>query len=54
VDPGGTDSFVRAGVDVSWKWRRLAVDMLYDHTQHDNDGATRVEDRVFVKLTRKF
>ena len=54
VDPGGTDSFVKAGVDVRWKWRRLAVDMLYDHTQHDNDGATRIEDRVFIKLTRKF
>ena len=54
VDPGGTDSFVKAGVDVRWKWRRLAVDMLYDHTQHDNDGATRIEDRVYIKLTRKF
>ncbi len=54
VDPGGTDSFVKAGVDVNWKWRRLDANLHYDHTQHDTDGATRVEDRVYVKLTRKF
>ena len=54
ADPGGTNSFVKAGVDVSWNWRRLAVDMRYDHTQNDNNGETRIDDRVFVKLTRKF
>ncbi len=54
TDPGGTDSFVKAGVDVSWKLRRLAVDMQYDHAQRDTNGSTRIEDRVFVKLTRKF
>lgn len=54
VDPGGTNSFVKAGVDVGWNWRRLAASLRYDHTQYDNDGASRVEDRVVVKLTRKF
>ncbi|MBE9554628.1 MAG: hypothetical protein IMF05_14280, partial [Proteobacteria bacterium] len=54
TDPGGTDSFVKAGVDVRWFWRRLAADLRYDHTQFDSNGASRVEDRVFVKLTRKF
>ena len=54
ANPGGTASFIKAGVDVTWKWRRLAMDMRYDHTQHDNNGSTRIEDRVFVKLKRKF
>lgn len=53
-EPGGTDSFVQAGVDVRWNWRRLAADLRYDHTENDNNGATRIEDRLFVKLTRKF
>lgn len=53
-EPGGTNSFVKAGVDVSWKFRRLSADLRYDHTQNDNNGVTRIEDRVFVKLTRKF
>ena len=53
-NPGVTDSFVKAGVDVKWRWRRVIVDMLYNHSQFDNDGETRLEDRVFVKLTRKF
>lgn len=54
VDPGATQSFVKVGVDGLWKWRRLVVNMRYDHTLHDTDGVTRNEDRVFIKLTRKF
>lgn len=54
MEPDETASFVKAGVDVTWKWRRLAIDMLYDHTEHGDNGAIRIEDRVFVKLTRKF
>ena len=49
-----TDSFVKAGVDVNWKWRRLAADLRYYHTQHDSEGVGRTEDRVYVYLTRKF
>lgn len=54
VDPGGAESFMKAGVDVRWQWRNIGADLLYDHTWRDNDGASRVEDRVFLKLKRKF
>jgi len=54
MEPGGTDSFVRAGLDVNWRLRRLVADLRYDHTRHDHNGTIRVEDRVYVKLTRKF
>ena len=54
ADPGGTDSFAEAGVDVLWKWNRLAFDMRYDHTLREDNGASTVEDRVFMTVTRKF
>lgn len=54
VDPGLVDSFVKAGVDVRWRWRRLSGMLRYDHSQHDTDGAGRTDDRVYLKLTRKF
>jgi hypothetical protein len=53
-DPGGTSSFVKAGVDVNWRWRRIVADLRYDHSQYDTNGRGRTDDRVYVKLTRKF
>ena len=54
VDPGGTEDYLRAGVDARWNWRLLAFDMRYDHTIRDNDSGNLVEDRLMVNATRKF
>ncbi len=52
--PGGTEGFLEVGVDVAWSWRRLILEMEYDHTLRENQGATTNEDRLFMKVTRKF
>ncbi|MDH3242592.1 MAG: hypothetical protein OEO83_18205, partial [Alphaproteobacteria bacterium] len=54
ADPGVTDDYVRAGVDVRWSWRRLAADLRYDHTDRNTDTTGYVEDRVFFEVRRKF
>ena len=53
-DPGGTEDFLKVGVKVGWKWRRLFLDMRYDHTQRDNDGRSTIEDRLVFNAKRKF
>jgi hypothetical protein len=54
ADPGAVDVFTKAGVDLDWKWNRLAFEMRYDHSQREFDDAKTVEDRLFVVLKRNF
>jgi hypothetical protein len=53
-DPGGTEDFVKAGVDLRWQWRRLYMDMRYYHSERDNDGRNTGEDRLMLNVKRKF
>jgi hypothetical protein len=53
-DPGGIDNYLKAGVDLASKWRRLAIDFRYDHVVQDTSGSGYIEDSIYLKLTRKF
>lgn len=53
-DPGGTENFVKAGVNLRWQWRRVYMDMRYYHSERDNDGRNTGEDRLMLNVKRKF
>jgi hypothetical protein len=53
-DPGGTENFMNVGVNLLWKWRRLSMDMRYDHSQRNNDGRGTIEDRLTFNAKRRF
>lgn len=53
-DPGVTEGFLEVGVDVTWNWRRITVEMDYDHTLRHNDGSVQIDDSLMLNLKRKF
>jgi len=54
TDIAGTEDFLKTGVNVRWKWRRLDFDMQYAHTLRNNVGGETVEDRLTLNARRKF
>lgn len=53
-DPGGTENFQKAGVNVSWRWRRLLMDTRYYHSWRESDSGNTIEDRLIFNVKRKF
>jgi hypothetical protein len=51
---GDEDTFLTAGLDIRWVWRRLSVELEYDHNHRGGSGDDIEEDRVMLTVTRKF
>lgn len=54
VDNEGSNTILKAGVNVDWYWRNVELDFMYDHTEQTTNGDKSVEDRVVASLKRKF
>jgi hypothetical protein len=49
------ERFYTAGLDLRWNFRRIAVDLRYEHNRREGDEVvTTDEDRVFLRLRRSF
>ncbi len=54
TEPSTEERFWRAGVNTRWNWRRLDMELRYDHTDHETDTSSRVEDRLMMTVRRRF
>ena len=55
-DKDGTDEqFINSGLDLSWFWRKLKVDLRYNHDFRSGSSVSDThQDRVLFTLTRRF
>jgi hypothetical protein len=50
-----TTEIYTASLDVRWNFRKIALDLQYQHSRREGDGITTTDsDRVFFKATRRF
>jgi hypothetical protein len=46
--------FWAVGLDMGWRWRKIHVDLSYEHNRRGGDISGIEEDRVMLRLSREF